>query len=67
MSVPEWRYDNQDDLLAKGAEMGRILIGSTVILLITQNVLTYTRDWPQTKPVRLGEAMGTVIGADGAF
>ncbi|MGV3573209.1 MAG: archaetidylserine decarboxylase [Ramlibacter sp.] len=63
----EWRYDDQDIVLAKGAEMGRFLLGSTVVLLFPQNVLTFTPDWAPTRPVRLGEAMGTVIEPEGAL
>jgi phosphatidylserine decarboxylase len=63
----EWRYDGQDIRLAKGAEMGRFLLGSTVILLFPQNVLTFTPDWAPTKPVRLGEAMGTLIESEPAL
>jgi phosphatidylserine decarboxylase len=63
----EWRYDGQDVVLAKGAEMGRFLLGSTVILLFPKNVLTFTPDWAATKPVRLGEAMATVIESEGAL
>jgi phosphatidylserine decarboxylase len=63
----EWRYDGQDIVLAKGAEMGRFLLGSTVILLFPQNVLTFTPDWAPTKPVRLGEAMGTLIESEAAL
>lgn len=56
----EWRYDDQEIVLAKGAEMGRFLLGSTVILLFPPKVLTFTPDWAPTKAVRLGEAMATV-------
>jgi phosphatidylserine decarboxylase len=63
----EWRYEGQDVVLARGAEMGRFLLGSTVILLFPQNVLTFTPDWAPTKPVRLGEAMATVIETEGAL
>jgi phosphatidylserine decarboxylase len=63
----EWRYDGQDIVLAKGAEMGRFLLGSTVILLFPRNVLTFTPDWAPTKPVRLGEAMATVIETEAAM
>ncbi len=59
--VREWRYDDQQIVLAKGAEMGRFLLGSTVVLLFPKNVLAFTPDWAPTKPVRLGEAMATVI------
>ena len=63
----EWRYDNETIVLAKGAEMGRFLLGSTVILLFPQNVLTFTPDWAPTKPVRLGEAMATLIETEAAL
>jgi phosphatidylserine decarboxylase len=57
----EWRYDDQQVVLAKGAEMGRFLLGSTVILLFPANVLTFTPDWAPSKPVRLGESMATLL------
>jgi phosphatidylserine decarboxylase len=63
----EWRYDGQDSVLGKGAEMGRFLLGSTVILLFPKNVLSFTPDWAPTKSVRLGEAMGTVYETAGAL
>ena len=57
--IREWSYDDQDIVLAKGAEMGRFLLGSTVVMLFPRNVVTFTADWAPTRPVRLGEAMGT--------
>lgn len=57
----EWRYDDREVALRKGEEMGRFLLGSTVILLFPRNVLTFTPDWAPTRPVRLGEAMATRI------
>lgn len=65
--IREWTYESQDIVLAKGAEMGRFLLGSTVILLFPQNVLTFTPDWAPTKAVKLGEAMGAVIGSEGVL
>ena len=58
--VREWRYDGQDIMLRKGEEMGRFLLGSTVVMLFPKNVLTFVPDWAPTKAVRLGEAMATV-------
>jgi phosphatidylserine decarboxylase len=60
-STREWRYDDDNVVLAKGAEMGRFLLGSTVILLFPPNVMTFVPDWAPTIPVKLGEAMGTLI------
>ena len=58
--IREWRYEEQDIVLAKGAEMGRFLLGSTVVMLFPRNVVTFTRDWAPTRAVRLGEPMATV-------
>ncbi len=59
--IREWRYDDQDIVLAKGVEMGRFLLGSTVVMLFPRNVVTFAADWAPTRPVRLGEAMGTAV------
>lgn len=64
--IREWRYEEQQIVLAKGAEMGRFLLGSTVVMLFPKNVVTFTPDWASTRPVRLGEAMATVVqGSEG--
>jgi phosphatidylserine decarboxylase len=57
--IREWRYENQDIVLAKGAEMGRFLLGSTVVMLFPRNVITFVPDWSPSRPVRLGEAMAS--------
>ena len=56
-----WRDDGEPVVLAQGAEMGRFLLGSTVILLFPKNVLTFTPDWAPARAVRLGEAMATTV------
>jgi phosphatidylserine decarboxylase len=58
--IREWRYDDGQIVLRKGAEMGRFLLGSTVVMLFPRNVLTFVPDWAPSRPVRLGEAMATV-------
>jgi phosphatidylserine decarboxylase len=55
--IREWRYEDRNIVLAKGAEMGRFLLGSTVVMLFPRNVLTFVADWAPSRPVRLGEAM----------
>jgi phosphatidylserine decarboxylase len=62
--IREWRYDDQDIRLAKGEEMGRFLLGSTVVMLFPKNVVAFHPDWAPTKPVRLGEAMASYVGAE---
>ena len=56
----EWRYDRPDDQrieLAQGEEMGRFLLGSTVVLLMPNGALRFNPDWAPSRAIRLGEAM----------
>jgi phosphatidylserine decarboxylase len=56
--VQEWRYDSQAIRLQQGQEMGRFLLGSTVVMLFPNNVMNFNPDWTPTRPIRMGEAMG---------
>jgi len=62
-NIREWNYDDQDIRLAKGEEMGRFLLGSTVVMLFPRNIVAFHPDWAPAKPVRLGEAMASYVGA----
>jgi phosphatidylserine decarboxylase len=62
--IRDWGYDDQDIRLKKGDEMGRFLLGSTVVMLFPKNVVAFRPDWAPTKPVKLGEAMASYAGAD---
>ncbi len=53
----EWRYDEQRIELARGAEMGRFLLGSTVVLLWPTGPLRFEPGWLAGAPVRCGQAM----------
>lgn len=53
----EWRYDDQRIELRKGEEMGRFLLGSTVVLLFPQGDLAFNPSWAPARGVRLGEEM----------
>jgi len=55
--VHEWRYEGQGIALQQGAEMGRFLLGSTVVLLWPQAPLEFTPDWAPAREIRLGEKM----------
>ena len=57
-TVREWRYDTQEVVIAKGAEMGRFLLGSTVVMLFPKNTLSFNPDWAPARAIRMGEAMG---------
>jgi phosphatidylserine decarboxylase len=56
--IREWRYEEQNITLKKGEEMGRFLLGSTVVMLFPKNRLSFNPGWQPTAPVRMGEAMG---------
>jgi phosphatidylserine decarboxylase len=55
--LQQWRYDDQAIHLKKGDEMGRFLLGSTVIMLYPENRCEFTPNWSENTPVVLGEAM----------
>ena len=55
--VREWRYDGQDIRFAQGDEMGRFLLGSTVVLLWPRGSVGFNPAWQAGAAVRLGEAM----------
>ncbi|ACR02339.1 MULTISPECIES: archaetidylserine decarboxylase [Thauera] len=50
-------YAEGEVVLEKGAEMGRFLLGSTVVMLFPQDVLRFGSDWAPGGPVRMGEPM----------
>jgi phosphatidylserine decarboxylase len=56
--VAEWTYDDGAIQLKKGEEMGRFLLGSTIVMLFRQDTIVFNEDWAPERPVRLGEAMG---------
>jgi len=59
--VTEWHYDGQGIALEKGAEMGRFLLGSTVVMLWPQGPTQFNPDWAPTRPIRLGEKMANSV------
>lgn len=56
--IAEWEYADRPIALEQGEEMGRFLLGSTVIMLFEKDVIDFNADWRPEGPVRLGEAMG---------
>ncbi|HEY8119113.1 MAG TPA: archaetidylserine decarboxylase [Methylophilaceae bacterium] len=56
-NVQEWQYDEQAIQLKKGQELGRFLLGSTVIILLPKQELEFNPDWAAGKSVRLGEIL----------
>ncbi|MEO7689141.1 MAG: archaetidylserine decarboxylase [Sphingomonas sp.] len=57
----EWTYADQAIALKKGEEMGRFLLGSTIVMLFGQDTITFNPDWAPERPVRLGEMMGSSL------
>lgn len=55
--VREWRYTDQAIVLKKGDEMGRFLLGSTVVMLFPKGPLSFNPAWSPTSAVRLGDVM----------
>ncbi|WP_404370626.1 archaetidylserine decarboxylase [Sphingomonas sp. MMS24-J45] len=57
-AISEWRYGDQEVVLKKGEEMGRFLLGSTIIMLFRPGAIAFNADWAPERSVRLGEVMG---------
>jgi phosphatidylserine decarboxylase len=55
--VREWRYDGDEVALRQGDEMGRFLLGSTVVMLWPAGPLRFNPQWAPGRSIRLGEAM----------
>ena len=58
--VREWRHDEAPVHLAQGAEMGRFLLGSTVVMLFSAEAMRDRHANPAWAPggaIRMGEAM----------
>jgi phosphatidylserine decarboxylase len=59
--VTECRYqDDKAIRFAKGEEMGRFRLGSTVIMVMPKGRVHWNRDQVPGKSVRMGEAFGTL-------
>ena len=56
-TVREWTYDSGATVLEQGAEMGRFLLGSTVVLLFPKATLAFQSSWAPGGSIRMGEAM----------
>jgi phosphatidylserine decarboxylase len=55
-----WNYAGEESVhLEKGAEMGRFLLGSTVVLLFPRGVIRMNPAWLPAGAIRMGEIMGS--------
>jgi phosphatidylserine decarboxylase len=57
-TVTEWTYEDRVVMLRKGEEMGRFLLGSTIVMLFKKDTVAFNPDWAAERPVRHGEDMG---------
>ena len=57
----EWRYEDKSVVLKKGDEMGRFLLGSTVVMLFPKGPLQFNKAWQPGGAIRLGEVMATGV------
>ena len=55
--IREWDYREQNIQLPQGAEMGRFLLGSTIVLLTPRSNMQWNSTWQAATPVRLGQMM----------
>lgn len=60
-AISEWSYAPDQVVLRKGEEMGRFLLGSTIVMLFEKQTIAFNPEWFPERPVRLGEAMGTAM------
>lgn len=54
----EWTYADGEIVVKKGEEMGRFLLGSTIVMLFQHGAIAFNPAWAPERPVRLGEPMG---------
>lgn len=59
--VTTWTYEDQTIEFKQGEEMGRFLIGSTVVMLFPKDTLKFNSNWKPTKSIQLGEKMASAI------
>ena len=57
--ITDWRYADNEIDLKKGHEMGRFLLGSTVVMLFPSESIEFHPSWAPERTVCLGEPMGT--------
>jgi phosphatidylserine decarboxylase len=62
-TVRAWDYDTPPCVLAQGAEMGRFLLGSTVVMLWPALPMRFEPSWSPGRAIRLGEPMATRLPA----
>ena len=57
--VREWDYRHQGIRLTQGQEMGRFMLGSTVVMLFPEGPLQFNSAWQPGGAIRMGEPMAS--------
>ena len=65
-SLREWAYHDQAITLAQGAEMGRFLLGSTVVMLFPKSSLAFNPAWQPGGAIRVGQVMANGVTTQAA-
>ena len=60
-TVREWGYLEQAIDLPRGAEMGRFLLGSTVVMLFPTGPLRFNASWAPGGAIQMGQAMASRV------
>ncbi|QYG08179.1 archaetidylserine decarboxylase [Janthinobacterium sp. PAMC25594] len=58
--IRDWSYANDNVVLKQGEELGRFLLGSTVVMLFPKDTVQFNANWQPAGPVQLAEVMGNV-------
>ena len=58
--IRDWSYANDNVVLKQGEELGRFLLGSTVVMLFPKDSVAFNASWQPAGPVQLGEVMGNL-------
>ncbi|MES2546192.1 MAG: archaetidylserine decarboxylase [Pseudomonadota bacterium] len=57
-NIRTWSYADKNIALKQGDEMGRFLLGSTIVMLFEKDALQFNGDWQAARAIQLGESMG---------
>jgi len=59
--IRTWAYADKNIMLKQGDEMGRFLLGSTVVMLFEKDRLQFNGAWQAARSIKLGEMMGSAL------
>jgi phosphatidylserine decarboxylase len=58
--VTTWNYKPGEFAYKQGDEMGRFLLGSTVVMLWPNQAMTFNATWQPAGGIRMGESMAAL-------